>query len=268
MPDPSVVRSAETTDGLVRALRTRGLAVGLTLPADVVSDVLAFAERSPCFADRDEALGFHVADRSLVESMLGKPVLVAQYFNTEALCPSVATIAKDPLILDVAQAFLATRPQFLGANLWWTFAVDPTDADRDRHAHLFHRDLDDFAFLKVFFYITEVLPGDGAHICVEGSQHRPPRGTRAGFSQLRRYSDAEIEAQYPADRITEICGPAGTGFVEDTMCVHKGLTPSANPRLVLQFVYGLHDYGVMHDRREPTRLSVIVGDGQNGNRTV
>ena len=71
---PSVVRSAETTVGLVRALRTRGLAVGLTLPADVVSDVLAFAERSPCFADRDEALGFHVADRSLVESMLGKPV--------------------------------------------------------------------------------------------------------------------------------------------------------------------------------------------------
>jgi hypothetical protein len=250
-------------DDLIRALHTKGLAVGLELPSEVVSDVLAFADRAPCFADRDESLGFHLTDRSIAESKLAKPILVAQYFNTEVLCPSIAMLTQDPLLLDIARRFLGTRPTFLGTNMWWTFDVDPTAEDRDRHAHLFHRDLDDFAFLKVFFYITDVLPGDGAHICVEGSQHRPPRGTRGGFSQLRRYTDDEIEAQYPAEHITEICGPAGTGFAENTMCVHKGLTPSANPRLVLQFVYGLHDYGVMHDRRTPTELRMIVKDGRS-----
>jgi hypothetical protein len=264
---PAVVRLHRTLDDLIGALRTTGLAVGLELPPEVVTDVLEFADRTPCFADRDESLGFHLADRSRVESTLGKPVLVAQYFNTESLCPSVAAIAGDPLLLEIAARFLQTRPTFLGANMWWTFDVNPTEADRDRHAHLFHRDLDDFAFLKVFFYMTEVVPGDGAHICVEGSQHRPPRGTRGGFSRLRRYSDAEITSQYSTEHITEICGPAGTGFVEDTMCVHKGLTPSANPRLVLQFVYGLHDYGVMHDRRSPAELRMITEGGRRGSRS-
>lgn len=260
---PSVVRSSEPADDLIRTIRTKGLAVGLMLPSDVVSSVLAFAEWAPCFADRDEGLGFRLADRSLAEAKLGKSILVAQYFNTEDRCPAVATIARDPLILAIARGFLGTRPAFLGTNLWWTFAVNPSDEDRDRHAHLFHRDLDDFAFLKVFFYITDVSPGDGAHICVEGSQHRPPRGTRAGFSQLRRYSDAEITRQYSNERIIEICGLAGTGFVEDTMCVHKGLTPTASPRLVLQFVFGLHDYGVMHDRRNSADLRMIAEDGQS-----
>jgi hypothetical protein len=57
--------------------------------------------------------------------------------------------------------------------------------------------------------------------------------------------------------ILEICGAAGTGFAENTLCVHKGRTPSREPRLLLQLQYALFDYGVMHDRRAPAALKMI-----------
>jgi len=52
-------------------------------------------------------------------------------------------------------------------------------------------------------------------------------------------------------------GPSGTGFAENTLCIHKGLTPKKNSRLLLQFEYALFDYGVMDDARDPNCLKMI-----------
>jgi hypothetical protein len=76
----------------------------------------------------------------------------------------------------------------------------------------------------------------------------------ADVAEIRRYTDEEISSEHPANRVVEICAPAGTGFAEDTLCIHKGLTPTRTPRLLLQVQYALFDYGVMHDRRAPSEL--------------
>lgn len=244
--------------GFVRRLREDGIAFGLKLPSDLTAQIRQFASHSPCFADRDPACGFRLQDRPRAEVALGKPILLAQHFNVAALCPAICRLLNDPVLLWIAGQYLESIPTFVGANLWWTFPVQALQADRDRHAHLFHRDVDDFRFFKFFFYLSDVEPGDGAHVCVVASHHRPPMLRLGDRWNIRRYSDDEIAQCFTSDQVVEICGSAGTGFAEDTLCVHKGLTPTREPRLLLQLQYALFDYGVMHDRREACALRMIA----------
>jgi len=244
-------------DAFVTRLRHDGIALGLQLPADIVTAIRECADQSPCFADRKSELGFRPERRADAEARLGKPILVAQYFNTETNCRAVGSLLRDPKLGWIAARYLGSVPTFVGANLWWTFPVEPLEADRDVHAHLFHRDVDDFLFFKFFFYLTRVGPGDGAHVCVMASHRRPPILRAADRWKIRRYSDAEIASCFAAEKILEVCGPAGTGFAENTLCVHKGRTPTQEPRLLLQLQFALFDYGVMHDRRNPAALQIF-----------
>lgn len=242
----------------VRQLREDGIAFGLKLPPQFTQELLEHASQQPCFADRDPGHGFRFEDRPRAEARLGKPILVAQYFNAAARSQAIDRLLNDPALQWIAGAYLESMPTFVGANLWWTFPVQAREEDRDRHAHLFHRDVDDFRFFKFFFYLTDVEPGDGAHVCVVASHKEPPMLRTGDRWNIRRYTDAEVEQCFAADKIVEICGPAGTGFAENTLCVHKGLTPTRAPRLLLQLQYALFDYGVMHDRRDPTVLQMIA----------
>jgi hypothetical protein len=242
----------------VRRLREDGVAFGLTLPQSLSRQILEFATQNPCFADRRADCGFRAEDRLRAEAALGKPILLAQYFNMADRSPAVNRLLHDPVLQWIAGSYLESIPTFVGANLWWTFPVEALDEDRDRHAHLFHRDVDDFRFFKFFFYLTDVGPGEGAHVCVVASHSRPPMLRPGDRWNIRRYSDAEIQQCFPHERIVEICGSAGTGFAENTLCIHKGLTPRGEPRLLLQLQYALFDYGVMHDRRNPAALQMIA----------
>jgi hypothetical protein len=243
----------------VRTLRSQGVALGLRLPDEVVSKIACFAQSGYCHADREEAHGFALRDHPQAQTRLGKPILVAQYFNAAQQCEPIARLAHDPMLQWIAARYLGSLPTLVGVNLWWTFPVDASPQDRDRHAHLFHRDVDDFRFFKFFFYITDVKPGDGGHVCVLGSHRRPPARSWTDRWKLRRYSDAEVHASYPAEAIQEIAGTAGTGFAENTLCLHKGRTPTREPRLLLQLQFALFDYGQMHDERPSAALLLLPG---------
>jgi len=245
-------------DRLVADLSRDGVAFGLRLPDDVVSRLRQFADQADCYADRDATKGFPLRKRAAAEKALGKPVLVAQYLNTLAACPDIGKLASDPVLKKIACLYLKGIPRFVGVNMWWTFPVDASREERDRHAHFFHRDVDDFRFFKFFFYLTDVVDGDGAHVCVLKSQGKPPVRSFLDRWNLRRYTDQEVAATYPGEQIKVIQGEAGTGFVEDTWCLHKGSTPTSTPRLLLQLQFALNDYGVMHDVRDAARLKNIA----------
>lgn len=239
-------------------LDRRGIAYGLRLPDDTVRTIVAWADTQPCYADRSEARGFFVRNRTRAEAALGKPILLAQYFNATEDCSAVARLIGDPLLRWVATRYFRSVPTFVGANLWWTFPVRALESDRADHAHLFHRDVDDFMFFKFFFYLTDVPQGEGAHVCVASSHRSPPSSGVLDRWNIRRYSDAEVAGKYAPDQIHEICGPAGTGFAENTLCVHKGSTPKTTARLLLQLQFALFDYGTMHDRRDRDSLKLIA----------
>ncbi len=242
----------------VRTLDADGLAFGLKIPGEMVAQIRQFADSSACFADRDPARGFRAEQRAAAESVLGKPILVAQYFNTQQRCAAIDALRHDPLLEWIAARYIGSVPAFVGSNLWWTFPVKAREEDRFKHAHLYHRDVDCFRFFKFFFYLTDVEPGDGAHVAVAGSHRRPPVTQRFDEFKVRRYTDAEIDQTYDRTVIKEICGEAGTGFAENTLCIHKGRTPVHQARLLLQLQFAMFDYGVMHDQRREQDLSLMV----------
>jgi len=245
-------------DSVVSALRKDGVAFGLKLPDEVVCSIRSYAEEALCFADRNPAHGFKIKDRERAEEVLNKKILVAQYFNTLSENPEISRLAQDPTLKEIARRFLNSPPTFVGANLWWTFPVEATEEDRHRHAHKFHRDVDDFKFFKFFFYLTDVEEGDGAHVVVAGSQGKPPIHSFFDRWNIRRYTDQEIADNYDSSQVKEIGGRAGDGFAEDTWCIHKGQTPVRMPRLLLQLQFALFDYNAMHDQRSRALLQRLA----------
>ena len=242
----------------VTELRKNGISYGLQLPTEIVQEIRSYADQALTYADRDPRLGFLYSQHKEAQSQLEKPILISQYFNSASNCPAINQLINDPFLRWVACAFLESVPTFVGANLWWTYPVNASEEDRNKHAHLYHRDLDDFRFFKFFFYLTDVGESDGAHVAVLASHQEPPIIQKSDRWKVRRYTDKEISTYYPKERIHEICGKAGTGFAENTLCIHKGRTPTSSPRLLLQLQFALFDYGVMHDQRPHSELKSIV----------
>jgi hypothetical protein len=238
-------------------LKREGCAFGLTLPAADVEAVRAYAASNVVYADRKPSLGFHLDRHREAEKAVNRPILVAQYFNTEAQCPTVAKLRADPFLHYAAARYFGSAPLVHDPNLWWTFATNASEEDKINHAHRFHSDVDDFAILKFFFYVTDVAVGDGSHVLVKGSNKERPYRKFSDRLIIRRYTDQEIASFYSADRIVDIGGVAGGGFAEDTFCIHKGNSPFQKPRLLLQFQFTLFDYAAQRDRIDAERLKLI-----------
>jgi hypothetical protein len=180
-------------DEYMRNLNASGCGFGLRLPNDIVEEIRAYSESNPAYAFRDPKLGFLLQDRRQAEDLLGREILLAQYFNAQEECPAISRIAEDPLLKLIALNYLGSIPKYLGVNLWWTFPVTPNRVDQEKYAHFFHRDIDDFKFLKFFFYLTDVEKGDGGHWLVAGSHRKAPHIRFWDRWKTRRFDDLEIE---------------------------------------------------------------------------
>ena len=103
----------------------------------------------------------------------------------------------------------------MSRQLWWTFPTQADEKTRKKAAHFYHRDIDDWAFLKFFFYITPVQAGDGSHHFVLRS-HRPgwKQLTVEGF-QKKRWTDAQVSAGYGDSRKQMLVANTDGVFVTD-----------------------------------------------------
>ena len=144
-------------------------------------------------------------------------------------CPYLLELANHPLILSIAAAYLKCKPTISSMGLRWSFPAEHACADIQR----FHRDPDDWRFLKLFVYLTEVDRDAGPHIFVRGT-HLTSGGA---FSRL--HDRPEIERLHGAERICTITGARGTGFVADTSGIHCGAVPKLGPRLIFEVQYSL-----------------------------
>ena len=245
-------------EALARAVDRDGFATGLTLPASIVGQILEFARVNYCWADRDPRLGFVPEKLEEARRKLGRSFLLAHYFNVRRSSPLIARLVEDPVLLEVAARYLGTVPKLVGVALWWSFPEQADSSSRSRAAQMFHFDLDDFKFIKFFFYLTDVDSTAGPHVIVRAT-HRDKRSLRCGDAlRVRRYTDEEVETTYGKERVVSITGPAGLGFVEDTLCIHKGTPPLSRRRLLFQVQYALNDFGNQHDNIDPSKLSIIA----------
>lgn len=208
--------------GALAALRADGVSrlEPLASPAAI--------ERMARYFARQPVLGKHGEARFLDE--LPDGTACAEYpLRTVMDCPGLMALVNDPSVLRLAEAYLGCKPTLSSLGVRWSL---PGGEGRARY-QAFHRDVDDWRFLKFFIYLTDVGPDCGPHVYVRGSHRR-----RFGFSS-RRYSLDEINARFGADSLLTVTGPAGAAFIADTVGVHCGGPPSGRPRLMLQAQYSI-----------------------------
>lgn len=149
--------------------------------------------------------------------------------------PEVLNLANDPGLLNLAKEFLGSTPTISNINLWWGTYRDGDAVDNE----LFHRDIDDYNFIKFFIYLTDTDSDDYNIVYVKNTLQ-----SKEALSKIR-YSDNEITQLFGADSIVDATGKAGTGFVAANYGVHKGRLPAIPDRktALLQIQYSVRGIG-------------------------
>ncbi|WP_425045268.1 hypothetical protein [Primorskyibacter sp. S87] len=144
--------------------------------------------------------------------------------------PGLLELANDPRILDVVSQFLGCKPTIGYMAAWWSYAteVGPQQAEN------FHRDVDDWRFVKLFVYLTDVTSESGPHKYVLRS------APQNKLTEIRRFEDEEVASIFGAENIRTMTSKAGEGFLEDTYGIHKGQPVQSGHRLLFQVVYTLN----------------------------
>lgn len=199
--------------------------LGLLLSEAQCDDIRRFLDDKP-LADRD--LNHQRAQFVLAQAPTG--TRVADYALCDVLaCPHILALANSPALLGLAARYLRCKPTISALGLRWSFPVPGQDSE----LQAFHRDSEDWRYLKVLVYLTDVDVDAGPHVYVRGSHL-----TRAPV-RLRYFSDREIASVHGAENLLTALGTRGFCFAVDTAGIHKGTAPRQLPRLMLQIQYSL-----------------------------
>lgn len=206
-----------------------------------ITDVLSFLRTRRCY-DRwaPERGSFAVEDAP-------ESCHVAPYYDADVVsCPHLLALANHPLIISAMQNVLGCKPTLSNLGLWWSFKGHATP----ENAELYHRDVDEWHFIKLFVYLTDVDEFSGPHKFMRQSHHEPK------LLPIRRYEDSEVHQAFGADREVTFTGEAGTAFLENTFGFHKGQMPISKNRLLFQAQYSLFPVGIY--KYEPTPFQADV----------
>jgi len=162
-------------------------------------------------------------------------IYIARLKNPHKEIKQINKIIFNKEIIEIVRSYLKCEPIVLSSQIWWSF---PYYDEADNHSNPpnneygFHYDVDDFKFLKLFIYLSDVGNLNGPHIYIKNS------GDKSFIEYLdRRITDEEANIKYK-DKIMKITGKSGSCFIEDTSFYHKGTNPLIkNGRCILQILY-------------------------------
>lgn len=184
--------------------------------------------------------------------------------------PAIRELAFDAEVLSIVRRHLGAPPLLLDISAWKSFAAP----ERAKDAQLFHYDLDDYRFCKLFIYLTDVEEDGGPHVYAPGT-HRPEEIDKARpgpqdparvvfdewyFKTLRK-SDEDVRRWFQNNPIP-LTGSRGTRFLANTEGLHKGEPPMRSDRWILQFEYGVSAF-TQWAGSYPLALTEAVGKSEN-----
>lgn len=234
-------------NSIAATIETDSCYQGLQLPEDVVQELLEFASSTVCYINRDLKRPWRCKGTEQVSANLPKNSRLCSYMSNSQLSSTLKKLEKDPGILAIAAKFLGAQAVHMGSEISWSFPVAGTHVQQREAAQVFHYDLDDYRFIKFFFYLTDVDISSGPHAYIRGThKHKKWLHQLIGM-RCADIDDEKIVECYGAQNVVNVCGKAGFGFVENPLCFHKGTQPTEKPRLMLQIEYAINDYGNIHE---------------------
>lgn len=222
-------------ENILKNIQKKGIFKGFHLKKNVIDEILENLKNKKFSVNRDKNKKI-----SLNQKTENDGIYICRYLNPHKDLKLVRDIAFNNKIINIAGKYFGTNPIVQSTQIWWTFSS--TD-ESGRYVNPpgnefgFHYDVDDFKFLKLFIYLSDVDEKSGPHYFIE----------KKGKKNLkefinRRISDSEASEKY-SDRIILIKGEKGTSFIEDTSFYHKGSNPKINnSRGILQVIYGISEW--------------------------
>jgi hypothetical protein len=240
---------AEGRRRVVSQIEERGYSIfPQRLPAQACEALLQFARSAP----GEEWTAAGPSRAGIRFDQLDAKAAKLQFSHNQLIeLPEVQSLIADPALLSIFQAYLGRLPVFDAVGMWWSIASDaPPSAEV---AQMFHYDLDRPRWLKLFVYLTDVDAQTGPHVYATGSH--APAGHRAELLRrgYARIPDADVEQAFGKDQVVELCGPAGSILLVDTIGMHKGKMPRRGNRLVLELQFSSSLFGANYPAFAPLR---------------
>lgn len=237
---PSNLTGNKRIEEVVASIEKCGYFAGLQLPQSVVQQILEYAETGVCAGDRDPNLKFPYNQKEQIEAKYNRKFLCCSYPAEDS--SAIMQLAHDETLQAIAAYYLKAKPVYVSGELLWSFSVDTTQTQKLNMAQVFHYDLDDLRSIKFFFYLNDVNSTNGAHVCIQGSHQGKKFLHQLLGQRCASIPDEKIMHDYGLQNVVAFSGQAGFGFAEDPSCFHKGASPVAGKRLLLQLQFSMHDY--------------------------
>jgi hypothetical protein len=89
---------------VIDCLRQDGACFGLTLPINIVHQIVQYARETRCYGNGKPYLGFYYHEKEVVSKKIGVNLSTADYYNTHH-CEAVRSVVEDPVLLQIAGGY-------------------------------------------------------------------------------------------------------------------------------------------------------------------
>ena len=219
---PLATRRDSDLQNVLSELKRDGIAMMPDLfSRSQVDDVVDYFSSHRVFAPQGEGVA--------LSELPSEATMAAYDLSTLVACPWLMTAINQQSILRLASAYLGCMPTICAIGVRWSFPGPQSN----NVTQAYHRDPDEWRFLKLFVYLTDVDEECGPHIYVLGS-HKTRMSLRG-----KSYTQEQVETQFGKQNMRAVLGTRGKTFVANTIGVHAGIPPQRAPRLMLQVQYSI-----------------------------
>lgn len=251
--------------------------VGIPITLSNVEELHRYFEDQPVHRGAN-ALSFDGRPKSLAAARSDFP-MAAYSAETVIRAPGLIDAMNDPRLLHLIEQYLGCVPTLYSVNAWWSFVAPRPEMT---NVQFFHRDTDDWRFVTLFMYLTDVGHDGGPHEVIPGSHTldgmknllkgipfwRPKMDAARSFvDDMGEDFSRACEHHFKGEAV-QLTGPAGSMHLVNTLALHRGVVPTRTNRLVVWARYGLGvntnsadlERGPLNIRFIPTQLQGTARD--------
>ena len=146
---------------MLSELEVTGIFSGFNVKRDIVEQVLESIKDQKFLVNREQNKTIYLNEKKDNDG-----IYICRYLNPHKNIKLIKNIAYDRTILNIAKNYFKTNPIVQSTQIWWTFSNIDKDGqyiNPPGNEFGYHYDVDDFKFLKLFIYLSNVDEKSGPH---------------------------------------------------------------------------------------------------------